>query len=189
MRRKPIPGYVGRYDVSDTGEVRSLNYMHTGKARVLAGVLYRGYRRVWLYRGDTQTRIRKTVHILVAEAFIPNPEGKPQVNHKDGDKTNNGWRNLEWATHAENTKHAYDVLGHSVARGESSKAARSFLVERTDGTTQEVRGLKAFCAPLALDRRAMKRTLATGGWHKGHRLLEEITQPRAVKRHIKKELP
>lgn len=173
MRRRSIEGYEGRYDVSDSGEVRSLNYMHTGKAHRLAPVAYKGYLRVYLYLGDTKTRIRKTIHRLVAAAFIPNPEKKPQVNHKDGDKANNCWRNLEWATQAENAQHACSELGRTPAKGSDSKHAKKYLVEKPNGDTLKVLGLKAFCVPLALDRRAMKRTLIQGR-HKGYRILREL---------------
>lgn len=57
----------------------------------------------------------RRVHRLVAEAFIPNPDGKPEVNHDDGNKRNNRRQNLIWATSAENHTHRYAVLGHTPA--------------------------------------------------------------------------
>ena len=60
-----------------------------------------------------------SVHVLIAKAFIPNPENKPQVNHKNGIKTNNTYTNLEWATASENMQHSFDVLGrkqHNIKR-------------------------------------------------------------------------
>ena len=67
-----------------------------------------GYLFVTLYKDKIP--YRKTIHRLVAEAYIPNPENKPQVNHKDGDKKNNKVENLEWVTQSENELHKYHVL-------------------------------------------------------------------------------
>lgn len=67
----------------------------------------RGYYRVNLSIGGEV--IDKYIHRLVAEAFIDNPENRDYVNHKDGDKQNNHWMNLEWATPKENTEHALDT--------------------------------------------------------------------------------
>jgi len=64
-----------------------------------------GYLRVELHKNGMAQK--HSVHRLVATAFVPNPEGKPQVNHIDGDKTNNKAENLEWVTQSENQSHAY----------------------------------------------------------------------------------
>lgn len=69
-----------------------------------------GYLRVTLYKKDKP--YHKLIHRLVAEAFIPNPENKPQVNHKNGTKTDNRVVNLEFVTASENSKHKYRVLGY-----------------------------------------------------------------------------
>ena len=67
----------------------------------------RGYPAVTIIDNDGQHT--KCIHRLVAETFVPNPEGKLTVNHKDGNKRNNHISNLEWNTLSENLKHAYQV--------------------------------------------------------------------------------
>ena len=75
----------------------------------------RGYKRVTLSHKGTIRRF--SVHRLVAMRFIPNPESKPCVNHKDGVPINNHVSNLEWCTYSENERHSYDVLGKQVPKG------------------------------------------------------------------------
>lgn len=65
----------------------------------------KGYTQTILYRDKKPYPVK--IHRLVANAFIPNPENKPQVNHIDGDKNNNRIDNLEWCTQAENIQHSY----------------------------------------------------------------------------------
>lgn len=101
---KSIKGYEGLYEVSDLGNVRSLS-----RGNVLKPVQRaHGYLGVMLYgKGGHKKRGFKTfsVHRLVAEAFIPNPDNLPEVNHLDEDKQNNRADNLEWATHIDNSRY------------------------------------------------------------------------------------
>ena len=99
---RDICGYEGLYKVSNFGRVKSL---HFGREKLLkAGVSNTGYANVSLTKNKTKKNFH--VHVLVAGAFLPNPEGKREVNHIDGDKTNNRVENLEWVTGSENTRHA-----------------------------------------------------------------------------------
>lgn len=88
---KDIEGFEGLYQVSDEGRVKSLKY---GKEKILKGGKARGYLIVQLCKDGKQ--VMKFIHRLVAEAFLPNPNHLPQINHKDEDKTNNNVLNLEW---------------------------------------------------------------------------------------------
>ena len=113
---KWIDGYKNMYQVSNFGNVRSVDrdvYCEVSPnklQRILGKVLkqganHKGYPIVYLSKNGKQKTI--AVHRLVAKAFIENPLSLPQVNHKDGCKTNNYVNNLEWCDNSYNQKHAW----------------------------------------------------------------------------------
>lgn len=148
---KDIDGYIGKYQVSNLGKVRSLPRNGTVRYKRILKIQTdrKGYNYVSFHKKKFK------VHRLVAEAFIPNPENKPQVNHIDGNKINNCVNNLEWATAQENIQHSlktglrdyrkikkalqyarlknikpiiqYDLLGNFIKRWESATEIQKCL--------------------------------------------------------------
>jgi hypothetical protein len=106
---KDIKGYEGIYKISNLSRVKRIYKNVKGDSKdehILSQKLgKRGYYYVNLSK--RQRYKSKTIHRLVAIAFIPNPKNKPTINHKDGNKLNNNIKNLEWATYKENSNHAW----------------------------------------------------------------------------------
>lgn len=101
---KSVTGYEGLYEVSNLGRVKSLVYKRLGHERILkSGNNMYGYKMVVLRKNNKSKTI--TVHILVAQAFIPNPDNLPEVNHIDENKSNNSVDNLEWCTRKYNLEY------------------------------------------------------------------------------------
>ena len=110
---KPVEGFPD-YEISKVGRVKSLpRVVKNGttstmklKEKILKFNIHRGgYSQVSLRKGGRSFKVY--VHRLVAVAFLSNPDNLPQVNHEDGDKSNNREDNLEWSTQSDNNLHAY----------------------------------------------------------------------------------
>lgn len=93
------------YEVNENGVIRNVK-----SKKVVSGYVEKnGYVRVKFENKCLGNVVRTSVHRLVAEAFIPNPDGLPEVNHKDRNRANNCASNLEWVTHSDNMKHSYSL--------------------------------------------------------------------------------
>lgn len=132
---RDIKGYYG-YQVSSLGRIKSLG----NKSNHLSEILMRqstvlGYKTVGLRKANKSKMLK--VHRLVAEAFIPNPKALPQVNHIDGDKTNNSVSNLEWCTAKENVDHAR-TTGLKQPNKKGKDDPRSIAISQIDPLTGKV---------------------------------------------------
>ncbi|WP_182006269.1 NUMOD4 domain-containing protein [Priestia aryabhattai] len=113
---KDIEGFEGFYQISNTGKVKSLpktmgNKNHLSPVRILKNKVDKyGYECIKLCDQKEKGKIKyRTIHRLVANAFIDNPQNLKTVNHKDGNKLNNNVSNLEWASVKQNIQHAWDI--------------------------------------------------------------------------------
>lgn len=130
---KDIPNFEGIYMVSDRGRVRSLPRQcidaNTGKrnrnvAHKLLALHNDGHGYYQVHLDSIEGHRIAYIHRLVAEAFLPNPENKPEVNHRDGNKSHNYISNLEWVTKPENIQHAIStgLRPKDTAKGSGGKA-------------------------------------------------------------------
>lgn len=107
---KDVKGYEGHYQVSNLGRIKTLKKQvgRKGTEKLMTPYMeWNGYSRVALYKDKKPKQF--IVHRLVAEAFIPNPEGKPVVDHINGDRTDNRVENLRWCTHSENSQNSLRI--------------------------------------------------------------------------------
>lgn len=146
---KPVKGYEGLYEVSSIGRVkrvaRMVDYSNKRfskdtqmsiREKILSPVKIGSSKEKYFavnLRNNSGERKLKKVHRLVAEAFIPNPGGLPQIDHKDGNKNNNSVSNLEWVTGEENYRRA---LNMGLA---CSKGSRNGNAKLTDEQVTEIR--------------------------------------------------
>ena len=169
---KPVVGYEGLYEVSSDGQIRSLSRVVTTN-RIVKGKLQSftwtspgkilkfgkrsdDYPDVPLTRNGISVNV--CVHRLVAEAFLPNPNDLPEVNHKDGDKRNNCVPNLEWSTYLDNNNHAGD-------HGLNVQAIRVYCAETDTVYASCNRADKELGLPLGTTATELKRSKFTHGFH------------------------
>lgn len=132
---RPIEGYEGLYEVSDWGRVKSLEKVdslgHLRKEKILKSIKNnKGYIKVNLCKDGERKNC--TVHRLVAQAFIPNPDNLPCVNHKDEVKTNNHVGNLEFCSHQYNSTYG-TAIQRRVEKTINGKLSKSVYQYTLDG--------------------------------------------------------
>ena len=155
---KDIKGYEGFYSVSNLGRVRRLNgevMQYNPQLDKMIPIRYpekilkledvKGYDRVSLSLSNEIQRHQ--VHRLVAQAFIPNDDDKPCVNHKDSNRKNNCVDNLEWVTYQENERH------------KKRKSAKMFISINPDGVEQTWDIVRECSEELGLNRSGIERCL------------------------------
>lgn len=170
---RDIPGYEGLYQVSSRGCVRSISRMIKTRDRWgndrLSHLQERiispnrnckhGYLSICLYKDGTQKRVH--IHRLVAIAFIPNPYGLPQINHKDEIRSNNNVENLEWCSAAYNNKY-----GSARQRMSATKSRAILAIDSSGNVVGEFTSSKEAGERYGVTRDAIFKNIKRGSRNK-----------------------
>ena len=154
---RDIPGY----EVSSNGDVYSTKRNIVMKQHPDSW----GYPRITLMKNGV--KLRRSVHRLVAEAFIPNPSNKPEINHIDGNKNNNHINNLEWVTHSENIRHSYDTGLNDKKLYNSGKPKKRVMLLETNEIFESIHDCakRLGCTHVAVLRCVQEKSKTCMGYH------------------------
>lgn len=129
---RPIKGYEGLYEISNHGRVKSMPktwnrksgkvFRVKSESEIKIAKVDNGYPRVTFCHGTVRKSF--SVHRLVADAFLDNPNNFPVVNHKNSKRDDNYFENLEWTTYSGNAQHAFDSGGRARPKGESNPQSK-----------------------------------------------------------------
>ena len=162
---KSIKGYEGLYEISNFGRVKSMPKLRMKKEKIMKPSNRGGYLRISLSKDGISKSFY--IHRLVAESFIPNLDGKKEVNHIDGNKKNNNASNLEWSTRSENMKHAFKT-GLSKPKDNAISRAVIKVNLNTGEEIQIYKSIKDASVDMGLTPqsifKALKRGRASGGY-------------------------
>ena len=164
---KPIPGYVGFYEVSNFGRVKSLNYKRTGTTKILKPKKDKyGYLIIHLSKNGLKKYY--LVHRLVAMTFIPNPDNLPQINHRNEIKTDNSVWNLEWCDTKYNCNYWSYKEKQSLIQRNNPKQSKLVYQYTLDYQLVRVWPSSRECGRNGFDRRSViKCCLGKQMFHKG----------------------